>query len=84
MRYFSSYEYLRVEKRGESGCVQLIQLHRPEALNALFEPLLLELGESLRVGEADESVAAFVLTGNERSFAAGADIKQMEDKTLQV
>ena len=84
-RCFSSqYKYLKVEKAGANGCVQLIQFNRPESLNALCDGLLLDLGESLREGEADSSVAAFVLTGSERSFAAGADIKEMQDKTLQV
>ncbi|KAI6646428.1 hypothetical protein LOD99_12550 [Oopsacas minuta] len=83
LRYFSSYEYIKVEKKGKNGCVQLIQLNRPKALNALCNALLMELGDSLRAGEADESVAAFVLTGSERSFAAGADIKEMQDMTLQ-
>ena len=73
-----------MEKTGNNGCIQLIQLNRPKALNALCGPLLAELGDSLRAGEADESVAVFVLTGSERSFAAGADIKEMQDKTLQV
>ena len=84
MRWISSFEYLKVEKTGKNDCVQLIQLNRPKALNALCGGLLAELGDTLRAGEADPSVAAFVLTGSERSFAAGADIKEMQDKTLQV
>lgn len=73
-----AYEYILVETRGRTG---LITLNRPEALNALCTPLIMELGEALDALEADEGVGAIVLTGSERAFAAGADIKEMKDKT---
>ena len=73
-----SYETLIVET--ESG-VTLIRLNRPEALNALNSRLLGELGAALDVAEADEAVRCVVLTGSERAFAAGADIKEMSTKT---
>lgn len=73
-----AYEYIVVETRGRVG---LITLSRPEALNALCTPLIVELGEALDALEADDGIGAIVLTGSERAFAAGADIKEMKDKT---
>ncbi len=73
-----AYEYILVETRGRAG---LITLNRPEALNALCTPLIVELGEALDAFEADDGIGAIVLTGSERAFAAGADIKEMKDKT---
>ncbi|MFZ5670692.1 MAG: enoyl-CoA hydratase [Pseudomonadota bacterium] len=61
--------------------VVLIRLNRPEALNALNSTLLGELGQALDAAAADEAVGCVVLTGSERAFAAGADIKEMSDKT---
>jgi len=73
-----SYETLIVET-GEG--VTLIRLNRPEALNALNSQLMTDLSAALDVAEADEAVRCVVLTGSERAFAAGADIKEMSDKT---
>jgi enoyl-CoA hydratase len=73
-----SFETLLVET---SDGVTLIRLNRPEALNALNSQLLAELGDALDAAEADEAVHCVVLTGSERAFAAGADIKEMSDKT---
>jgi enoyl-CoA hydratase/carnithine racemase len=61
--------------------VALIRLNRPEALNALNSVLLDELVSALDSLEADEAVRCVVLTGSERAFAAGADIKEMSEKT---
>jgi enoyl-CoA hydratase len=61
--------------------VTLIRLNRPEALNALNSQLLDELSQALDAAEADEAVRCVVLTGSERAFAAGADIKEMSDKS---
>ncbi len=74
-----SYETLIVET--PSAGVTLIRLNRPEALNALNSQLLGELGAALDVAEADEAVKCVVLTGSDRAFAAGADIKEMSDKS---
>jgi len=74
-----SYETLIVET--PSAGVTLIRLNRPQALNALNSELLGELSAALDAAEADESVRCLVLTGSERAFAAGADIKEMSDKT---
>ena len=61
--------------------VGVITLNRPDALNALSSPLMRELAEALAGYEADDAVGAIVLTGSERAFAAGADIKEMQDKS---
>lgn len=57
-------------------------MNRPKALNALCTPLILELNAALRDYQADKSIGAVVLTGSERAFAAGADIKEMKDLTF--
>jgi len=62
--------------------VALIQLNRPEAMNALNGELLGELACALKKLDADKKVLAIVLTGNEKAFAAGADIKEMSEKTF--
>ena len=62
------------------GAVGLITLNRPQALNGLCDQLMTELGEALRGFDADPEVGAIVLTGSERAFAAGADIKEMQDR----
>ena len=74
-----SYETLIVE--APSPGVTLIRLNRPEALNALNSQLLTELCAALDAAEADDDVRCVVLTGSERAFAAGADIKEMSDKS---
>jgi len=73
-----SYETLIVEHH---DAVTLIRLNRPQALNALNSELLTELAAALDAAEADEAVRCVVLTGSERAFAAGADIKEMSTKT---
>ena len=74
-----TYQTLIVETPSEG--VTLIRLNRPEALNALNAQLLGELASALDAAEADDSVRCLVLTGSERAFAAGADIKEMSDKS---
>ncbi|MEE8505469.1 MAG: enoyl-CoA hydratase [Kiloniellales bacterium] len=73
-----AYESILVEKRGNVG---VITLNRPKALNALCAALMDELGKALDAFEADESIGCILLTGSDRAFAAGADIKEMKDKT---
>src|SRR6195256_3585550 len=58
------------------GAVGVVQLNRPQVLNALNEEVLTELGEAMRALDDDDSCRCIVLTGNERAFAAGADIKE--------
>lgn len=72
-----SYETILYEKR---DAVALIRLNRPDALNALNGTLMRELGEALDAAEADRDVGCIVLTGSEKAFAAGADIKEMASK----
>ncbi len=64
------------EIRGRAG---LIMLNRPQALNALNDALLAELNDALHAFESDPSIGAIVITGSERAFAAGADIKDMAE-----
>jgi enoyl-CoA hydratase len=71
-----SYQHLLLEKKGRVG---LITLNRPKQLNALSPQLMAELGEALLAFDSDEGVGAIVLTGNEKAFAAGADIAAMKD-----
>ena len=77
-----AYETLIVDMApgGRAG-VLLIQLNRPQALNALNSVLLSELGAVLNDAADDDAVACVVLTGSEKAFAAGADIKEMSAKT---
>ncbi|MCP5266472.1 MAG: enoyl-CoA hydratase [Burkholderiaceae bacterium] len=69
-----AYENILVETHGRVG---LIRLNRPKQLNALNDALMDELGEALLAFDADENIGAIVLTGNEKAFAAGADIAAM-------
>jgi enoyl-CoA hydratase len=59
-----------------------LRLNRPQALNALSNQLIAELGEALADAEADPGIGAIILTGSDKAFAAGADIKEMRDKTF--
>jgi enoyl-CoA hydratase len=71
-----SYTTILTETRGRVG---LVTLNRPEAMNALNPTILGELMDALEAFDADESVGAMVVTGNEKVFAAGADIKEMAE-----
>lgn len=70
------YTSILVEQRGRVG---LVTLNRPQALNALNQVLLSELVQALTAFDAEEGVGAIVLTGGERAFAAGADIREMAE-----
>ena len=74
-----SYEHIIIEQRGGVG---LIILNRPKVLNALSSAVMAELGDALKQYESDDSVGAIVITGNEKSFAAGADIGEMHGNTF--
>ena len=64
----------------ENG-TSIIRLNRPKALNALCVDLMVELQDALQHSESNKDVRSIVITGNEKAFAAGADIKEMADKT---
>ncbi len=72
------YDNILVERHGAVG---LIRLNRPAALNALNTPLIDELNSVLHEFEKDDAIGCVVLTGSEKSFAAGADIKEMLPKS---
>jgi enoyl-CoA hydratase len=72
-----AYETILTETKGRVG---LITLNRPTALNALNDQLINELNQALDGFEADDGIGAIVVTGSEKAFAAGADIKEMQSK----
>ena len=74
-----TYENILVETRGAVG---LITLNRPKALNALCDALVREVGRALDGFESDAAIGAVVITGSEKAFAAGADIKEMQSRNF--
>ena len=75
-----TYENIIVERKDRVG---VITLNRPKALNALCAALIDELGQALDDLEADDGIGCILLTGSEKAFAAGADIKEMKEKSFQ-
>jgi enoyl-CoA hydratase len=75
----TAHETIIVETHGRVG---LVRLNRPQALNALNKQLIAELSAALDHFEADEAIGCIVITGSEKAFAAGADIKEMATKTF--
>lgn len=73
-------EFIKVNESYEKH-IALIELNRPKELNALNLQLMGELRDALKLLDDNDEVRAIILTGNEKAFAAGADIKQMSDKT---
>ena len=73
-----AYENILVETR---GAVAIVTLNRPKALNALNTPLITDVGHALDAFEADDAIGCIVLTGSNKAFAAGADIKEMQPKS---
>ncbi len=76
---FMAYENILVEAEGAVG---IITLNRPQALNALNSALMDELTEAIDAFEADDAIRCMIITGSEKAFAAGADIKEMQEKTF--
>jgi len=74
----TSFEFIKVEKKGEGEKVALITLNRPKALNALCDGLMKEVSVAMGELEVDPNVGCCIITGNGRAFAAGADIKEMQ------
>ena len=75
-----AYELILTETHGRVG---LITLNRPQALNALNNQLMRELMDALESFDKNDGVGAMVITGNEKAFAAGADIREMADKSIE-
>ena len=71
-----TYTTILTEIRGKVG---LVTLNRPQAMNAFNSTMLTELFDALEAFDNDENVGAMVVTGNEKAFAAGADIKEMAE-----
>ena len=74
---------LVLSSRSSNNTVQILQLNRPKALNALSSPLFEQLNEELEKADNDASVRAIVITGGDKVFAAGADIKEMSTKSCE-
>lgn len=74
-----AYENILLAREGRVG---IITLNRPKALNALCDALVAELGQALDDLENDAEIGAIILTGSEKAFAAGADIKEMKDRSF--
>ncbi len=74
-----TYQNIVTETQGRVG---IIRLNRPQALNALNAALKAELSLAIDAFEADDAIGCMLITGNEKAFAAGADIKEMADKTF--
>lgn len=77
-----NYEFIRVEVTGEKNNVGLITLNRPKALNALCDKLMTEVNDAVKYFDREDAIGAVVITGNEKAFAAGADIKEMQNNTF--
>jgi len=77
-----TYDNIIVEKRGKNNCVGFIQLNRPKALNALCDGLMHDVNDALNKFSTDCEVGCIVMTGSTKAFAAGADIKEMQNKTM--
>jgi enoyl-CoA hydratase len=73
-----AYETIIVETKGRVG---IVRLNRPNALNALNAQLIDDVTKALDIFEDDEDIGCIVITGSDKAFAAGADIKQMQSKT---
>jgi enoyl-CoA hydratase len=72
-----TYENIVVETKGRVG---IIRLNRPQTLNALNKALIAELTQAIEAFDADDKIGCMLITGGDKAFAAGADIKEMADK----
>jgi len=87
LRYASTqdipkYEYIEASLVGEKKNVGLIRLNRPKALNALCNGLVSDMANAVKLMDKNSTIGAIVITGSEKAFAAGADIKEMKDQTF--
>ncbi|MEM6538769.1 MAG: enoyl-CoA hydratase-related protein, partial [Pseudomonadota bacterium] len=74
-----AYECILIEQEGPVG---IVTLNRPDALNAFNTKLMSELTKAVEAYDADPEIGCIVVTGSEKAFAAGADIKEMADKSF--
>src|SRR5215207_3231942 len=74
------YELILTETHGQVG---LITINRPQAMNALNHQLMRELMDALDAFDQNDGIGAMVIAGTEKAFAAGADIKEMADQTIE-
>jgi len=74
-----SYQNIIAETKGRVG---IVRLNRPQALNALNKALMIELVQAIDAYEADDNIGCLLITGSDKAFAAGADIKEMADKSF--
>lgn len=86
VRLFSSpaagnFEFIKTSTAGAKNNVGIITLNRPKALNALCAGLMDEVAKALNSFDADNNIGAIIITGSEKAFAAGADIKEMQNNT---
>jgi enoyl-CoA hydratase len=72
-----TYQNILVETQGRVG---VIRLNRPQALNALNKALIADLTQAIEAFDADDKIGCMLITGSDKAFAAGADIKEMADK----
>lgn len=72
-----TYENIAIETKGRVG---IIRLNRPQALNALNKALIAELTQAIEAFDGDDKIGCMLITGSDKAFAAGADIKEMADK----
>jgi len=79
----TQYQYIKTDTAGTEGRVGLVTLNRPKALNALCAGLMDELIRALNDMDEDPKIGAIVVTGSEKAFAAGADIKEMQNRDFQ-
>lgn len=77
-----NFEFIKVSTAGAKNNVGIITLNRPKALNALCNGLMFEVARALDSFEANNQIGAIVITGSEKAFAAGADIKEMQNNTF--
>jgi len=79
----TQYQYIKTDTTGTEGRVGIVTLNRPKALNALCAGLMDELIRALNDMDNDPKIGAIVVTGSEKAFAAGADIKEMQNRDFQ-
>lgn len=78
---YSNFKFENILFEKKEGGVGFVQLNRPKALNALCDALSHEVITILKELDSDPEIGCIVLTGSEKAFAAGADIKEMKDRT---